>query len=148
MTALSADRNTPMELGDLRTGAVAAAVKIFAGAIVMRNAAGFLTPGATATGAIGAGRAEARADNSSGGAGAIDARFRPGIFRFANSAAGDLITAAEVGKACWIVDDQTVAKTSATSTRSRAGIVRALDATGVWVEFNEALTRVATATAA
>jgi len=66
MTALTQDRNTPMAMGDLREGAVAASVKIFAGALLMRNAAGFLTPGATATGAIGAGRAEAQFDNVGG----------------------------------------------------------------------------------
>ena len=37
---------------------------------------------------------------------------------FANSASGDLITAAEVGSDCYIVDDQTVAKTNGSSTRS------------------------------
>lgn len=141
MTALTQDRNTPMALGDLREGAVAAAVKIFAGAIVMRNAAGFLTPGATATGAIGAGRAEAQIDNTSGAAGDVQARFRPGVYRYANSAAADEITAAEIGALCYVVDDQTVAKTSGTATRSKAGFVDMVDDLGVWVRFDEAMTR-------
>ncbi|PKP71855.1 MAG: hypothetical protein CVT82_00350 [Alphaproteobacteria bacterium HGW-Alphaproteobacteria-4] len=142
MSALTQDRNTPMALGDLREGAVAAAVKLFAGAIVMRNATGFLTPGATATGLVGVGRAEAQFDNSAGAAGDIQARYRPGVYRYANSAAADAITAAEIGKACYAVDDQTVAKTSATNTRSKAGVVEMVDAQGVWVRFDEALTRV------
>lgn len=148
MTALAQDRNTPAASGDLREGAVGASQLIFAGALVMRNAAGFLIKGATATGSIGAGRAEERVDNSAGGNGALQLRFRPGAYRFANSAAGDLITIADIGKACWIVDDQTVARTSATNTRSRAGIVDMVDDQGVWVRFDEALTRVATPTAA
>jgi len=141
MTALTQDRNTPMAMGDLREGAVAAAVKIFAGAIVMRNAAGFLTPGATATGAIGAGRAEAQFDNSAGAAGDIQARYRPGVYRYANSGGADEITAAEIGALCYVVDDQTVAKTDGTATRSPAGFVDMIDDLGVWVRFDEAMTR-------
>ncbi len=141
MTALTQDRNTPMAMGDLREGAVAASVKIFAGALLMRNAAGFLTPGATATGAIGAGRAEAQFDNSAGAAGDIQARYRPGVYRYANSAAADEITAAEIGALCYVVDDQTVAKTDGTATRSPAGFVDMVDDLGVWVRFDEAMTR-------
>jgi hypothetical protein len=42
------------------------------------------------------------------------------------------------------VDDQTVANTDGTSTRSKAGIVEMIDNQGVWVSFNEAVTRAAT----
>ena len=142
MTALATDRNTPRAQGDYREGAVAAAMLIFAGAIVCRNAAGFLVKGATATGLVGVGRAEARVDNSAGAAGDAQLRYQPGVFRFANSAAADEITIADIGKACFVVDDQTVAKTSATSTRSKAGVVDDVDDQGVWVRFDEALTRV------
>jgi hypothetical protein len=38
-----------------------------------------------------------------------------------------------VGKPCYIADDHTVAKTA--SGKSAAGIVRDVDADGVWVEF-------------
>ena len=63
---------------------------------------------------------------------------------FANSSAGDLITIADIGKACFIVDDQTVAKTDGTGTRSRAGIVDGIEASGgVWVRCDEALARAA-----
>lgn len=143
MPALTADRNTPRLHGDDRQGDAAAAVTIFAGSIVMRDAAGNLTPGATATGAIGAGRAEARVDNSSGTAGAETVPYRPGIFHYANSAGADEITKAEIGDVCFIVDDQTVAKTDGTSTRSPAGTIEGVDANGVWVRFDEALTAAA-----
>lgn len=108
----------------------------------MRNAAGFLTRGATATGCVGVGRAEKTVDNT-GAAGAVSVEYRTGSFLFANSAAGDLITIADIGRACFIVDDQTVARTDATATRSRAGIVEAVEATGVWVRMDEALARAA-----
>ena len=139
MAALTSDRNTPEAIGALRQGLLGANQAIFAGAILMRNAAGQLIAGATATGAFGVGRAEARVASTTAGVTPID--YRPGTFRFANSAAGDLIAAADIGAACYIVDDQTVAKTSATGTRSPAGIVDAVDAEGVWVRFDEALTR-------
>lgn len=141
MVALAADRNTPMKAGDLREEPVAAATKIFAGALVMRDANGRITKGATALNCVGVGRAEALADNTAGAAGAINCRYRPGLFRFANSAAGDAIVQADVGKACYVVDDQTVAKTDGAGTRSKAGIVDSVDAQGVWVRFDEALTR-------
>ncbi len=61
--------------------------------------------------------------------------MRRGCFRFANSAAADLIALADIGADCYVVDDQTVAKTSASNTRSIAGKVRDVDAAGVWVEI-------------
>jgi hypothetical protein len=148
MAALAADRNTPRFEGDIWEHPVAASQLIYAGALVARNADGRLVKGASATGLIGVGRAEERVDNSAGGAGAKTLRVRRGIFPFANSAGADELTVADIGKACWIVDDQTVGRTSNSSARSRAGIVRHVDAQGVWVEFDEALTRVATTTAA
>jgi len=46
-----------------------------------------------------------------------------------------MIAAAEIGTYCYIVDDQTVAKTDGTATRSSAGKVFDVDAQGVWVEI-------------
>jgi hypothetical protein len=40
---------------------------------------------------------------------------------------------AEVGAVCYLVDDETVAKTSGTNTRSRAGYVVDVETAGVWV---------------
>ncbi len=132
MTALAADRNTPVRDGVLFSFPVAATTKIYAGAIVMLNAAGDATKGATATGQISAGRADELVDNT-GAAGAKTVKVRKGVFRWANSAAGDAITKAEIGDNCYIVDDQTVAKTDGTATRSVAGKIVDVDADGVWV---------------
>lgn len=139
MTALAADRNTPEAIGTDRQGLLGASMAVFAGALLMRNASGHLVKGATATGCYGVGRAEERGVSTT--AGVTPCRYKPGIFRFANSAAADLITEADIGAACYIVDDQTVAKTSGTNTRSPAGAVESVDAQGVWVRFDEALTR-------
>lgn len=141
MAALTADRNAPERVGNLRAGLVAANVRIFAGALLMRTATGHLAPGDEATGAIGVGRADIGANNTSGAAGAVSVDWRKGIFRFGNSAATDLITIADIGKLCFIVDDCTVAKTDGSASRSPAGVVEDVDSSGVWVRLDEALTR-------
>lgn len=138
MAALTQDRNTPQAAGDMREGPVAAATTLFGGAIAMRNAAGNLVQGQTATGLVGVGRVERRVVNQ-GAAGDAAAKYRAGVFRFVNSTAGDAITTADSGAVCFAVDDQTVAKTDGTGTRSPAGFVDHVDALGVWVRFDEAM---------
>lgn len=141
MAALTSDRNTTMRQGDMRETPVAASVQIFKGALVMRDTDGNIKPGATETGAVGVGRAEEAADNSGGAAGDLTVKWRSGVFQYANSAGADEIDASDIGTVCYIVDDQTVAATDGTGTRSKAGIVEDVDARGVWVLFDEALTR-------
>lgn len=136
MTLLATDRSTPRADGAVQSYPVAAASLIFAGSIVcISTVSNYAVKGSTATTLKAVGRALDRADNSAGAAGAITVDVEAGIFRFANSAAGDLIVLGDVGSDCYIVDDQTVAKTSATSTRSRAGKVINVDAQGVWVQI-------------
>lgn len=135
MAALTAGRNTQRRDGELVSLPVAAAVKIFEGSLVARDGSGDARPGRTATTDKGVGRAEALADNTGGGAGAITVEIRKGIFKFANSAAGDLIARVDIGNDCYIVDDQTVAKTNGTNTRSVAGKVFDVDSDGVWVDM-------------
>lgn len=136
MSALTADRNTPRREGEKRVIPVAAATLIYAGALVAINAAGNAVPFSVATTLKSAGRAERRTDNSAGIAGEVSVEVSAGIFCFANSAAADLITRADIGADCYGVDDQTVAKTSATNTRSIAGKVFDVDARGVWVKIS------------
>lgn len=130
---LAADRNTPMMDGELIAVPVATAVKIYGGALVAANAAGYATPGATATTLTYLGRAESQVDNTAGANGAKTVNVRRGkAFKFKNSGA-DAVTQAELGKVCYIVDDETVAKTNGTATRSAAGIVLGVESDGVWV---------------
>jgi len=135
MTALVTDRNTPLRDSKQYGLPVAASTKIFAGSLVCLNASGFLTKGAVATTLKAVGMAEESVDNSAGANGALSCKVRRGCFKFANSSAGDLIVAADWGASCYVVDDQTVAKTNGSSTRSVAGIVRQVDSDGVWVEI-------------
>lgn len=132
--ALTADRDTPERAGVDFSFPVAAATKIYAGALVALNAAGDAVPGATATTLTAVGRADEQVDNT-GAAGAKTVAVRKGVFRFDNSAAGDAITKAEIGDSAYIVDDETVAGTDGTGTRSVAGTIVDVDADGVWVEI-------------
>lgn len=144
MAALTASRITP-QWGDdaalkLRALPVKANTKLFKGGLVVADA-GYAAPGRTATGLKAAGVALVDWDNltatvggTGGGAGAITATVAPGVFKFLNSTSGDLIAQSDVFTICYIVDDQTVAKTSNSSARSIAGIVEGVDSDGgVWV---------------
>lgn len=135
MAALTQSRNTEERSGDFVEGGVAASTKIYQGALVAVDADGFFVPGSTATTLRGVGRAESEVDNSSGSDGDEIIRIKRSIFPFANSASTDEITRADIGSLCYIVDDQTVAKTDGTETRSVAGKVYDVDAKGVWVDF-------------
>ncbi|CAB3886610.1 MULTISPECIES: hypothetical protein [Achromobacter] len=135
MTALTQDRNTLRRDGNQIEPPVAAATRIYGGSIVCINTSGYAVPGSTSTTLKVAGVAEDRADNSGGAAGDIRVRLRKGPHCFANSVSADLITLADIGSVCYIVDDQTVAKTSGGDTRSVAGKVFDVDADGVWVDF-------------
>lgn len=145
MAALTKGRKTSRIEAETFVGPVAAATTIFTGAILMRDASGNLVEGQTATGLTGVGVAYEDVDNSAGAAGDLTVTFRNGTFRFDNSAAADEITAADIGGIAYAVDDQTVAKTSATNTRSAAGTIVKVDAQGVWVRFDEQLTTAAVA---
>jgi hypothetical protein len=134
--ALTADRNTPRLEGDFKSLLMSAS-KIFAGAIVMRNATGYATKGATALALHGVGIAQEQVDNSGGSAGDLSIKVRQGVFRVANSAAADAIVDDDIGKLCYAVDDATVAKTNGSNTRSVAGIVAGVDDLGVHVLFSE-----------
>ena len=133
--ALTKDRDTHRREGVQNSDPVAAATRIFAGSLVCLNASGFAVPGATATTLTARGRAEHQVDNRDGAAGDLMVETRRGVFRFDNSAATDEITRADILSECYIVDDQTVAKTDGTSTRSVAGIIQDVDEAGVWVEI-------------
>ena len=135
MTALTQDRNTLRRDGKQLEPPVAANTKIYGGSIVAIAASGYAVPGSTATTRKSAGVAECRADNTGGAAGDIRVRVRKGPHVFANSASTDAIALADIGSDCYIVDDQTVAKTSGSSTRSVAGKIFDVDANGVWVNF-------------
>lgn len=133
MAALTAARDTPKRYGSLLDLPMKANVKGFQGALAVMDG-GYAAPATTALNLIPVGIFTKTADNTGGAAGAVRAEIEPGIFKFENSSAGDAITEADIGKDVYAVDDQTVAKTSASNTRSVAGKVVGVASDGVWVK--------------
>lgn len=143
MSALSAPRLIQCRDGrTFRFPVAALAVCIQSGLAI--QAAGAVRPGRTGQGGNDTAKANDAAtyqavgvflDSVTGGAADGDAvvDVQAGVFNFANSASYDAVTLADVGRPCFIVDDQTVARTSAGGTRVSAGIVEDVDSEGVWV---------------
>lgn len=134
--ALTKTRDTKARAGKDYSAPAAASVLAYAGALIALDAAGNATPGATATTLKGAGRCKETVDNSSGSAGDVNIPYEKGVFGYANSAGADEITRADIGNDCYIVDDETVAKTDGGGTRSVAGTIDDLDGATVYVKFD------------
>ena len=130
MTALSQARPAVQIEGRQSNPPVKGATTIHQGGLVVMDT-GLAVPGRTATGLIAVGVAQQTVVNS-GADGAKKVPTERGCFKFANLGA-DAVTAADIQKDCYIVDDQTVAKTSGTNTRSVAGKVIEVEADGVFV---------------
>lgn len=141
MTALSAASARPRRKGDVIVAGVKAASQIWQGGMVV------LLAGAAIAGRVAATAAElatmkvvgVASTDALGGAADGDVKVtvdQYDAYRFANSAGGDAITAADIGNHCFLVDDQTVAKTVGNGRRPIAGKVLDVDAAGVWIEFD------------
>jgi hypothetical protein len=111
---------------------MATATTIPAGALVCRNSSGYAVNASTSATLKTLGVCEKNTVNS-GSNGAKNVRVCRGVFPFKNSASGDLITIADVGNDCYIVDNETVAKTDDTGARSVAGKVEFIRDGLVWV---------------
>lgn len=133
--ALTQERETASRNGRTRNAPMAAGKKVYNGGIAALDALGNATPGATATTLKRPGRACDTVDNTGGAAGAKHVEIEHGIFPWKNSTSTDAITRADIGNDCFIVDDETVAKTHGTNTRSVAGKVFDVDVYGVWVDM-------------
>ncbi len=132
MTALAMERMTPFAgvMPSRGTFPIAANVIIYKGALVGLNSSGQAVPGDTiANGCLAAvGKASATYDNDGGSAAALDVEVEYGEFGYiSKTGGGDDITADDVGKVCFVVDDQTVALTSNTDTRGIAGFITQVD---------------------
>jgi hypothetical protein len=137
MTALTAGKNIKTrELASVVYGVLANAV-IQTGGIVTLTSAGFAQAASTGTNQRCVGYAEQGVSNAGGANGAQSVTVQKGCVLCINSSAGDAITDADVNALCYLVDDQTVAKTSGSNTRSAAGRVVSVEAQGVWVALGE-----------
>lgn len=123
----------------LQFGVKGLAAKIWEGAMVALIAGLAVRAGTSGSGHC-QGVAEQSVDNSAGADGAHSVSLLQGQFWFANSGGADAVSEADYGKPCFVVDDQTVAKTSASGTRAIAGLVLRVDATdGVLVFISAAV---------
>lgn len=112
----------------LQFGVDGGASKIYEGATVCALSTGMAVRGGTVGSGHAMGVADATVDNSGGADGALSISLLQGRFFRDNSTSTDEITEADVGKVCYVVDDQTVAKTSNGGTRAICGIVLSVDA--------------------
>lgn len=134
MTALTEDRSTQRMDGELLDIPVAASQKIFGGAAVCVNAAGYALEGSDTAGLIFMGMAQEQKDNSSGSNGdkVIVVRCK-GFFKMILDTA---ISQANVGDDVFLVDDQTVDLAANTTNDIFMGqIVKYVDSTHAWVDI-------------
>lgn len=135
--ALTTDKATPRygadAVADDFTLPLAASATIYRGALVALNMSGYAVNAVSTHGNRVVGVAQERVVNS-GSAGAKSIRVERGAFGFANSAGDDAITLADVGRPCWVVDNETVARTSANGARVFAGHVVRVDGSTIYVE--------------
>lgn len=142
---LTKARNTlRMGVGEVILGSLDAPLKANAtvyqgGMVALELSSGFYVPASATLGLVVAGRLDsekAAAPSVVGGStnGAVVTRVEQGVFRYANSGGGDVIAVTERGKVCYVVDDQTVAKTDSGGARPVAGLVIDVDSAGVFVQ--------------
>lgn len=137
MAALTAERSTVRQGADPSTGVPASTlllvktgIKIWKGSLVATDATGYAIAGAgiAATGLKIWGIAIATVDNTAGASGAATVAVQQGDYQFANLG-GDPVAQVDIGSAVFCDDDQTIRKTSNTSTRSNVGQFRGFDPT-------------------
>lgn len=106
--------------------------KIYDGALVKINAAGYLANCAAEAGAVFAGVALQTVDNSAGSAGTLSMRvYKAGVFKL--PLAGAAVT--DVGSAVYATDENTITKTYAAN-KQRVGVIVAYeDSSNVWVKI-------------
>jgi hypothetical protein len=133
MTALAAERDVsrkgaeqtamvPVISVKLKTG-----VTVYKGALVCIDTAdGYGIPGTISTTLIPVGIALATVVTGVAASGTYSVDCRRGLFPFVNLGA-DPVAQADVGKTVFVTDDQTISKTSATATKSNAGVFWGFD---------------------
>lgn len=130
MTAMTQARQ-PVEMeGRSSIAPVKGATTIHQGALVVTENS-LAIPAKTGVGLTVLGVCELTVRNT-GGDGAMPVKTRRGTYKFFNLPA-DAIVAGDAGKPAYIVDDQTVARTNGSGTRSAAGTIIHVEADGVFV---------------
>ncbi len=119
MANLTEDRKSIRKDGTIYSHPAAASTAIYAGALVNLNSSGYVTPAADDATHTFAGKADKRADNSSGADGDINVEgHREGVFEF--NASG--MTQADVNEEAYVIDDNTVGKSMAAQPTNVTGV--------------------------
>lgn len=137
MAALAAARITTKKNGLRRRGPVAASAVVWQGGIVAWSGSGanakLVAASADNTLRV-AGVAVSTGDNRVAGPSAVYAEYETGVFLM-NNDSGTPLTIGDIGADCYVVDDNTVSKSSSSNARPKAGVVFDVDSSGVWVKF-------------
>lgn len=143
--ALSADKQIEYTEGVDLSIPVDDGDKIYAGAIVCVNAAGYAVVGADTAGLIFMGIAREQADNTSGADGAINVIVRRrGLFKMKLATA---ITIANVGDNVFIADDESVDLAGNVTNDIFVGIIASyIDTTHAWIDIEPAIRQADVAT--
>lgn len=139
MAALTADRNTRIRTGGAyRTGVgdVAAATKIYKGALIAKNAAGYVVPASDTAGLKVIGVAEEQVDNTAGANGAKTVPYLTGCDVELNNAGGAIVQASKHAT-CVVSDDNSVTTAAVAANDIVAGTVSEFTTTKVWVYVDE-----------
>lgn len=139
MAALTADRATRVRASDAqrtRIGDVAAAVIIFRGALIAKNAGGYIVPAADTAALKVVGVSEQHVDNSAGANGALTVTYTTGLDVELNNAGGAIVQASKHA-ACYVSDDQSVTTAAVAAQDVIAGVVTEFTTTKVWVHVDE-----------
>lgn len=135
--ATNGERGTKRRFGQAFSYHLKAGAKINKGAVVALQD-GLAIAGIAAAGLTVVGVAAFTADNSAGGNADTAVNVLRDAFFLENASGADEITDADIGNDCFLVDDETVAKTNAANTRSRAGRIDHVEPGGVWVSIDGA----------
>ena len=145
MTALSEDKQIELQDGVEKDFPVAAAEKIYGGALVCVNAAGYALGASDTANLIFQGIAMNQKDNGSGANGDLDVVLRRrGFVKVIMDTA---ITIANVGDNVFLVDDQTVDLTANVTHNILCGIIAGyIDTTHAWIDIEPAIRQADVAT--
>jgi hypothetical protein len=139
MAALAADRTTRMRSGGatrVNKGDVAASTKIYKGAVIAKNAAGYIVPAADTAALKVVGVAEEQVDNTAGANGAKTVSYITGAdFELVNLAGA--IVQASKHALCYAGDDQSVSTAALMTNDLPVGTVSEFTTTKVWVYIDE-----------
>ena len=143
--ALTADKKLEYREGVEIAPKVYTGVRIYAGAPVCVNAAGYAVPGEDATGLIFEGMARENADNVLGSSGDITVRVRRrGLFKMTFATA---ISIANVGDSVFLKTDDTVDVVGNTTYAIFCGVIAEyIDTTHAWVDIEPAIRQADVAT--